>query len=295
VYVGDSIPENIVDKYVTEAPKLADWFGGEKPKICGTHTFMRHPVAASRIQTMTQVFNFLFNESKRKFGNPSLQCKTSIATEQSIIMSKMFEYKESDITFAEETSTVTEKEGYIKMTMTRKKVGQTGIAFVQTELMTADRSDIVPFNGPVVFKSSEKNAFFFTQIKYDGLVESDEKFACLIKKITIAAANNGPGQNRNTQISTIALGVKQHVFFDMHRTKGRDSVRVITIPVGQGDSTLIECPPKFDSSGQMVNKGFMTLIDMGSTKEALTRADFVSHVMAYTEGGARQSHIIQIL
>ena len=95
MYVGDSIPKDIVDKYVTEAPKLTNLFDGEVPKICGTHTFMRNSVAASRIQTITQVFNFLFNESKRNFGKPTLQCKTSIETEQSIIKSKMFEYKES--------------------------------------------------------------------------------------------------------------------------------------------------------------------------------------------------------
>ena len=186
MYVGDSIPEDIVDKYVTEAPKLTNLFGGEVPKICGTHTFMRHPVAASRIQTITSVFNFLFNESKRNFGNPSLQCKTSIATEQSIINSKMFEYKESDITFAEETSTVSEKEGFVKIILMRKKVGKTGIAFVQTELKTADRSDLVPFNGPVVFKSNENNAYFFTQIKNDDLLELDETFLSLMKSITLS-------------------------------------------------------------------------------------------------------------
>ena len=186
MYVGDSIPENIVDKYVTEAPKMTNLFGGELPKICGTQTFMRDQVAASRIQTMTQVFNFLFNESKRNFGNPSLQCKTSIATEQSIINSKMFEYKESDITFAEETRTVTEKEGFVKIILMRKKVGKTGIAFVQTELKTADRSDLVPFNGPVAFKSNENSAYFFTQIKDDDLLESDETFLSLIKSITLS-------------------------------------------------------------------------------------------------------------
>ena len=139
MYVGDSIPKEIIDKYVTEAPKLSNLFGGEVPKICGTHTFMRHPVAASRIQTMTQVFNFFFNESTRNFGNPSLQCKTSNETEQGIVKSKMFEYNDTDISFAKENGTVTEKEGFVKMTLTRTKVGQTGIAFVQTELMTADR------------------------------------------------------------------------------------------------------------------------------------------------------------
>ena len=203
MYVGDSIPEDIVDKYVTEAPKLTNLFGGEVPKICGTHTFMRHPVAASRIQTMTQVFNFLFNESKRNFGKPSLQCKTSTETEQSIIKSKMFEYIESDITFAEETGTVTEKEGFAKIMLMRKKVGQTGIAFVQTELETADRSDLVPFNGPVVFKSNENNASFFTQIKDDDLVESDEIFLSLIKSIISSDRSKlrGLGDTRITAIT----------------------------------------------------------------------------------------------
>ena len=42
-------------------------------------------------------------------------------------------------------------------------------------------------------------------------------------------------------------------------------------------------------------KGSVTLIDMGSTEHALTKKDFVSNVMEYTEGGERQNYILQVL
>ena len=43
VFVGDSIPDDIIDKYKTEAPKLMELFDGKKPKLCGTRTPMRGP------------------------------------------------------------------------------------------------------------------------------------------------------------------------------------------------------------------------------------------------------------
>jgi len=64
-------------------------------------------------------------------------------------------------------------------------------------------------------------------------------------------------------------------------------VRVVTIPVGTGDSTMIECP----------NNGDITFIDMGALSSqsasnvGVNREDFVTEVMRHTNNGQRLKHI----
>ena len=65
VFVGDSIPDDIFDNYETEAPKLMELFDGKKPKLCGTRTLMRAPVILSRVEVMTTLFSFLFNDGSK--------------------------------------------------------------------------------------------------------------------------------------------------------------------------------------------------------------------------------------
>jgi len=63
-------------------------------------------------------------------------------------------------------------------------------------------------------------------------------------------------------------------------------VRVVTIPVGTGDSTMIECP-----------NGDITFIDMGALSSqsasnvGVNREDFVNEVMRHTNNGKRLKHI----
>ena len=59
-------------------------------------------------------------------------------------------------------------------------------------------------------------------------------------------------------------------------------MKVVTIPVGQGDSTLIECPGP---------NGDMTLIDMGSDHFALSRKTYIKEVLDHTDNGARLKYI----
>ena len=40
-------------------------FDGEKPKLCGTRTPMKAPVILSRVEVMTTLFSFLFNDGSR--------------------------------------------------------------------------------------------------------------------------------------------------------------------------------------------------------------------------------------
>lgn len=70
------------------------------------------------------------------------------------------------------------------------------------------------------------------------------------------------------------------------------SVRVVTLPVGQGDSAMIECPGTNGQYGQNSNGG-ITFIDMGSLRstDAIDRISFVNEVMRYTDGGRRLKRI----
>ena len=92
VFVGDSIPDDIFDKYETEAPKLLELFDGKKPKLCGTRTLMRAPVILSRVEVMNTLFSFLFNDDSRSLGDSNKICKTHSESENSLINSSLFEY-----------------------------------------------------------------------------------------------------------------------------------------------------------------------------------------------------------
>ena len=67
-------------------------FDGEKPKLCGTRTPMKAPVILSRVEVMTTLFSFLFNDGSRSFGDSSKICKTHSESENSLINSSLFEY-----------------------------------------------------------------------------------------------------------------------------------------------------------------------------------------------------------
>ena len=67
-------------------------FDGEKPKLCGTRTLMKAPVIMPRVEVMTTLFSFLFNDGSRSFGDSSKICKTHSESEDSLIASSLFEY-----------------------------------------------------------------------------------------------------------------------------------------------------------------------------------------------------------
>ena len=79
------VADRLIDKYKLEAPKIKALFDDKLPKLCGTYTFMRQPVANSKIHVMRTLFNFLFNDGPRAFGNSDKKCETSADTEQSLI------------------------------------------------------------------------------------------------------------------------------------------------------------------------------------------------------------------
>ena len=84
----------------------------------------------------------------------------------------------------EETTTVTEKEGFVMQNLTRTNAtGKIGLTFVKTNLLSADKSDLIMYKGPVIFKPNEKIASLFTNIKQDDIIEPDEEFSYSFKNV----------------------------------------------------------------------------------------------------------------
>ena len=85
------------------------------------------------------------------------------------------------------------------------------------------------------------------------------------------------------QFSTLSIQedeMKRRKLQHWHQNQGY--VKVVTIPVGQGDSTLIQCPG---------TDGDMTLIDMGADHFALSKNTYVEQVLVHTRDGSRLKHI----
>ena len=157
---------------------------------------MREVVAESRIQVMTALFSFLFNDNSRNFGNSDLKCESSSDTEKTLMTSELFEYlNETAVTFDNANDTVTEWAGFAETGLTRlnSTVSKTGIAFIKYIAGSADESDIVPYNGPVVFMPNEEKTTIFTQIKNDNKDEEDEEFSYSLKTIA-SRKKRSPGK-----------------------------------------------------------------------------------------------------
>ena len=147
---------------------------------------MREVVAESRIQVMTALFSFLFNDNSRNFGISDLKCESSSDTEKTLMTSELFEYlNKTEVSFDKENDTVAEWAGFAKTGLTRANstIAKIGITFVEAELVSADISDLVPYNGPVVFMPNEKKTTIFTQIKNDNEDEANEEFSYSFKDI----------------------------------------------------------------------------------------------------------------
>ena len=147
---------------------------------------MREVVAESRIQVMTALFSFLFNDNSRNFGNSDLKCESASDTENTLMNSELFEYlNETAVSFDKAKDTVAEWAGFAKTGLTRSNssISKTGITFIRANLISADKSDLVPYNGPVVFMPSKGKTTIFTPIKNDNKDEVNEEFSYSFKPI----------------------------------------------------------------------------------------------------------------
>ena len=93
----------------------------------------------------------------------------------------------------EETTIVTENDGFVIQNLTRfNATDKIGITFVKTNLISADKSDIIVYNGPIIFKPNETIASLFTHIKQDDIVEPDEKFSYSFKTFATRSKRSHP-------------------------------------------------------------------------------------------------------
>ena len=173
---------------------------------------MRQVVAESRIQVMTALFSFLFNDNSRNFGKSDLKCETSSDTEKTLMTSELFEYlKKTEVSFDKEKDTVAEWAGFAKTGLTRSNssISKTGITIIKANLdsYNADKSDLVPYNGPIVFMPSKEKTTIFTQIKNDNEDEVNEEFSYSFK--TITARKKRSPTKRYLYLSSLNVETKQ--------------------------------------------------------------------------------------
>lgn len=142
VYIGNSLPEDAIGRYESEAETPKSLFGSEMPELCATESVLRKNVADDRVKSLTALFNFPFNGDPRSFANQDLRCMNSSETEQSLAFSRLFDL--SAATFDTQNSTTTEESGFYTTTISRPRGGKIGIAFVETALGTSGRLDVVP-------------------------------------------------------------------------------------------------------------------------------------------------------
>ena len=184
VYLGASLPVNVLAKFESEAEKLKGLFNGEMPRMCSIQTYMEPIIAESRVQTLTTIFNFLFLQPERQLGDLGRSCVTTEENELSLVFSGVFDYKPATHNFEVKNDTVLEGTGFCETNITRADGGKVGLAFVKTTLGTTNLSDLVPYDGPVVFSSEETTASFFIPIKTDNLQEEDETFSVTLETVS---------------------------------------------------------------------------------------------------------------
>ena len=118
VYIGKSLPEDVIDRYEVEAETLKSLFKSEMPKLCATESLMGDKVADSRIKSLTALFNFPFNGIPRSLADQDLRCMTLSETEQSLAFSGLFDH--SAATFDAKNSTTEEESGFYTTTISRQ-------------------------------------------------------------------------------------------------------------------------------------------------------------------------------
>ena len=116
------------------------------------------------------------------------------------------------MSFLEETTIVTEKDGFVVQNLSRSNAtGKIGLTFVETNLETnllsADKSDIIMYNGPIIFKPNETIASLFTHIKQDDIVEHAEKFSYSFKNVAARSKRSQPVNEQGPDGEVTIMGM----------------------------------------------------------------------------------------
>lgn len=175
----------ILDRFKTDAQVFRNHYlpRNELPKLCGSFTpmlSMSSDVAVLRTKSLTQVFNFLYNEDRDAGSfkpSPSTNCRTTIETEQSLatIMTS------DGIHFENTEHLANESNSFVKINLIRRETTKKGVVFIETVDQTADETDFVKYKGPVVFSEGSNTASYLMRIKCD-METTNETFSLKIVK-----------------------------------------------------------------------------------------------------------------
>ena len=161
-----------------------------KPKVCsliGPSSFF---VAQSRVDTMQQLFNFMYNSGRVQLYKEINTCCKPKDTKEAL--REIFAVESADtIQPYQSQFYCKESDGFVTIILERKEnenIQKSSIALIKTEFVAgndaADENDIVPFDGIVVFQENEKYGGVIIGIKIDDIPEQDEYFQIAIGKFT---------------------------------------------------------------------------------------------------------------
>ena len=225
VYVGASLPVNVITKFESEAEKLKrGLFYGEMPRMCSTQTYMEPVIAESRVQTFTALFNFPFLHPERQLADMERSCITAEENEQSLAFSGVFDYNPATQNFKIKNDTVLEETGFCETNISRADSGKVGLAFVKTTLGTSNLSDLVPYDGPVVFSLAATTASFFIPIKVDNVEEEDETFSVMLKTVSRRSKRAPTGQGEHARTGETEVQQK-HLKISNDKTRKAETPR----------------------------------------------------------------------
>lgn len=249
VYIGhgsSATQKEVISEYLKLEPGIKNHFGTKMPKLCGVKMFMGHPlVAVSRSEAISFLFNFAFNTKRQLRIDTKTSCTKKDDTEGSLQMSKKIDTTAS-FSFKLSKKKVDDRNVFLKSDVRKEKSGKISVIYVEPVFeaepgqKSATDSDIVDHRWPVVFNKASTTASFFLLIKDDDDINQFMKLR--FRHVNWVQSLHGD----NNQVVEINSDAKLN-FKPEH-----GKLKVYTIPVGQGDSTLIQCP-----------NGAISFIDMG--------------------------------
>ena len=148
--------------------------GGKYPKLCITYQKASVQTSLSRVQVLTSIFNFVLR-SQRKFMDMSFNNECTNASGQTkTSISKLF--KIQDCSFSQDHFSALEKYEVGYVVINRKNSESRSLVFIDTKPGTAERTDYVSYDGPVIFDKGQHSVNFPIDIKQDHRDEPTENF-----------------------------------------------------------------------------------------------------------------------
>ena len=220
IYVGiNGNFTEMIDKFKGSSEIFKAFYNGVIPKLCGTKQKMRNETAHSRRETITTIFNMLYNAEPERSLLPTHEkgCWSSDETMDAVKKADLFDLAPGAKFKTRNTSlSVSESDGFAKTTIERSATDRKALVLVKTEFPAAGGGvepagpdDIVEFDGPVIFQQHSNTTEVFIRIKIDKEEEGPEGFditlqdgAAITKRVK-RTVNDDPSGSSNQQHATI--------------------------------------------------------------------------------------------